>query len=143
MSDMVVVYESNVPFWADEVMDALREEGFHPALADDAGAAYHSMDNKNPGVVGMPQGRMKVSIVVPRQEEVAAWLFLQKRDEQAGGISYYYKTTGAYTEINQYRPRINTSFLQFNLTVELGFKVLVHRDEYHRSITYLHRRHPI
>jgi len=42
------------------------------------------MDNKNPGVVGMPQGRMKVSVVVPSQEEAAARLFLQKRDEQFG-----------------------------------------------------------
>jgi hypothetical protein len=84
MSDMVVVYESNEPFWAEELMKALQEEGFHPELADDAGTAYHSMDNKNPGVLGMPQGRMKVSVVVPSQEEVAARLFLQKRDERSG-----------------------------------------------------------
>ncbi len=50
MSDMVVVYESNEPFWAEELMKALREEGFHPELADDAGTAYYSMDNKNPGM---------------------------------------------------------------------------------------------
>lgn len=72
MSDMAVVYESNEPFWAEELMKALREEGFHPELADDVGTAYYSMDNKNPGVVGMPQGRMKISVVVPRQEEAAA-----------------------------------------------------------------------
>ncbi len=81
---MIVIYESNEPFWIEGVMDALREEGFHPELADDAGTVYYRMDNKNPGVVGMPQGRLKVSIVVPRQEEAAAWLFLQKRDELAG-----------------------------------------------------------
>ena len=84
MSDMVVVYESNEPFWAEELMKALREEGLHPELADDAGTVYYSMDNKNPGVVGMPQGRMKVSVVVPSQEEADARLFLQKRDEQSG-----------------------------------------------------------
>ncbi len=84
MSDMVVVYESSRPFWVEEVMDALREEGFHPELADDAGAAYYRMDNKNPGMLGLSQGRMKVSIVVPRQEEAAARLFLRKRDEQPG-----------------------------------------------------------
>ncbi|MHC4330742.1 MAG: hypothetical protein ACYSWW_21770, partial [Planctomycetota bacterium] len=95
MSDMVVVYEfvatirsgkgyvgTNPKQWAEELIKALREEGFHPELADDAGTVYYSMDNKNPGVVGMPQGSMKICIVVPRQEETAARLFLQKRDEQ-------------------------------------------------------------
>lgn len=82
MSDTVVVYESGRPFWVEEVMDALREEGFHPALADDSGTAYYRMENKNPGILGMPQGRMKVCIVVPQEEEVAARLFLRKRDEQ-------------------------------------------------------------
>jgi hypothetical protein len=95
MSDMVVVYEfvatirsdkgyvgTNPKQWAEELIKALREEGFHPELADDAGTVYSSMGNKNSGVVGMPQGRMKVYIVVPRQEETAARLFLQKRDEQ-------------------------------------------------------------
>jgi hypothetical protein len=51
-------------------------------LADDAGTVYYSWGNMYPGVVGMPLGRMKVCIVVPRQEETAARLFLQKRDEQ-------------------------------------------------------------
>ena len=95
MSDMVVVYEfvatirsgkgisrTNPKQWAEELIKALREEGFHPELADDAGTVYYSMDNMYPGVVGMPQGRMKICIVVPRQEETAARLFLQKRDEQ-------------------------------------------------------------
>ncbi len=84
MSDMVVVFESTESFWAEGVMDALQEEGFHPELADDAGTAYYHMEDKNPGVVGMPQGMMKVCIVVPRQEEAAARLFLRKRDEPAG-----------------------------------------------------------
>ena len=94
MCDMVVVYEfvatirsikgrvrTNPKQWAEELIKALREEGFHPELADDAGTVYYSMDNRYPGVVGMPQGRMKICIVVPRQEETAARLFLQKRDE--------------------------------------------------------------
>lgn len=83
MSDMVVIYESNEPFWADKVIDELRREGFHPELADDAGAAYHRMENKNPGLLGIPHGRMKVSVVVPSQEEAAVRLFLQKKYEQA------------------------------------------------------------
>ena len=37
ISEMVVVYESNEPFWAQGLMDALREEDFNPELADDAG----------------------------------------------------------------------------------------------------------
>ncbi len=95
MSDMVVVYEfvatirsvkkylrTNPKQWAEELIKALREEGFHPELADDAGTVYYSMDNMYPGVVGVPLGRMKICIVVPRQEETAARLFLQKRDEQ-------------------------------------------------------------
>ena len=94
MSDMVVVYEfvatirsikgrvrTNPKQWAEELIKALREEGFHPELADDAGTVYYSMDNMYPGVVGVPLGRMKICIVVPRQEETAARLFLQKRDE--------------------------------------------------------------
>ena len=97
MSDMVVVYKfvatirsikgrtlTNPKQWAEELIKALREEGFHPELADDAGTVYYSWGNMFPGVGGMPLGRMKVSIVVPRQEEAAARLFLQKRDEQAG-----------------------------------------------------------
>jgi hypothetical protein len=96
MSDMVVVYEfvatirsikgrvrTNPKQWAEELIKALREEGFHPELADDAGTVYYSMDNMYPGVVGVPLGRMKICIVVPRQEETAARSFLQKRDEQA------------------------------------------------------------
>ena len=82
MTDMVVVYESDEWFWVGKVMDELRKEGFHPELADDASTAYYRMENKNPGILGMPQGRMKVSVVVPRQEEARARLFLLKRDEQ-------------------------------------------------------------
>jgi len=97
MSDMVVVYEfvatirsikgrvrTNPKQWAEELIKALREEGFHPELADDAGTVYYSMGDMNPGVGGVPLGRMKICIVVPRQEETAARSFLQKRDEQAG-----------------------------------------------------------
>lgn len=83
MSDMVVIYQSNEPFWAEKVMDELRQEGFHPELADDAGAAYHSMENKNPGLLGIPHGKMKVSVAVLSQEEAAARLFLQKKYEHA------------------------------------------------------------
>jgi hypothetical protein len=84
MSDMVIIYESDEAFWAEKVIDELLEEGFHPELADDAGAAYHRRENKNPGLLGIPPGRMKVSVVVPSQEEAAARLFLQNKNEQAG-----------------------------------------------------------
>jgi len=84
MSDMVVVYESGSSSSVEDLMDALREEGFHPALADDAGRAYYRMDDKSPGIAGMSQGRMKVRIIVPQEEGAAARSFLLKRDEQSG-----------------------------------------------------------
>lgn len=84
MSDVVVVYESDEPFWVEEVMGVLQDEGFHPALADDAGAEYYRMDNKSPGILGMPQGRMKLRIVVPQEEEAAVRSFLQKREKRSG-----------------------------------------------------------
>jgi hypothetical protein len=42
MNDRVSIYELNAPFWAEEVMEALQEEGFHPALDDSTGGVYHS-----------------------------------------------------------------------------------------------------
>ena len=81
MSDMVVVYELNSSPMVEVVMDMLREEGFHPALVDDVGGAYHRMDKRDTGVE--PRGPMKVCIVVPPEERAAARLFLQRRKELA------------------------------------------------------------
>jgi len=47
ISEMVVVYESNEPFWAQGLMDALREEDFNPELADDAGLNNESILRDN------------------------------------------------------------------------------------------------
>lgn len=85
MSDMAVVFESDNWHWVEEVMGALEERGLHPELKDDAGAAYYRMKDKNPGVVGLPSGRMKVSVVVPEEEEQAARSFLQERDQPSRG----------------------------------------------------------
>ena len=49
INEMVVVYESNEPFWAQGLMDALREgeEDFNPELADDAGLNNESILRDN------------------------------------------------------------------------------------------------
>ena len=47
ISEMVVVYESSEPFWAQGLMDALREEDFNPELADDAGLNNESILRDN------------------------------------------------------------------------------------------------
>jgi hypothetical protein len=56
------------------------------------------------------------------------------------------KNQGAYTESNQYKPRICKSIAltaQFYLTVKAQLTVQVDKVEYHRSITCLYRRCPI
>ncbi len=82
MSDVVVVYESNELFWTERVKGSLQEEGFHAEFADDAGGAYYRMHKEGPGAFEMDDGGIKFRVVVPRQEEAAARLFLRKRDEQ-------------------------------------------------------------
>jgi hypothetical protein len=47
MGEMVVVYESNEPFWAQGLMDALREDDFNPELANDTGLNNESILRDN------------------------------------------------------------------------------------------------